>query len=68
MVQEEVRRQVMEVMRIQTAQMEELRRENELLRARQAMEGEQSGPRGDRAMVTQPDVPQGYRALGLQLS
>eukprot|EP00439_Symbiodinium_sp_Y106_P072982 s3287_g13.t1 len=40
---EEVRRQVMEVMRIQTAQMEELRRENELLRARQAMEGEQSG-------------------------
>eukprot|EP00439_Symbiodinium_sp_Y106_P057821 s2805_g8.t1 len=59
----------MEVMRIQTAQMEELRRENELLRARQAMEGEQSGPRGDRAMVTQPDgVSQGDRALGAQQS
>ena len=68
MVQEEVRRQVMEAMRMQTAQMEELRRENELLRAGQALEGEQNGPRGDRVLVMQADVPQGDRALGLQLT
>ncbi|CAE7716901.1 TSPEAR, partial [Symbiodinium microadriaticum] len=38
LVQEEVRRQVMEAMQVQSAQLEELRRENERLRARQDLE------------------------------
>ncbi|CAE7711468.1 GIP [Symbiodinium sp. CCMP2592] len=66
LVQEEVRRQVMEAMRMQTATIEELRRENELLRARQALEERQSGPRGDQYGTLPAEGPHGDGALSLQ--
>ena len=72
LVQEEVRRQVVEAMRAQNEQIERLRQENETLRALRdpppgLLQGNRASaqpplPPGDRAWSTQEEQPQGTRA------
>ena len=68
LVQEEVRRQVMEAMQVQSAQLEELRRENERLRARQDLEVRTGAHQDDQDLEQRQGAPQGDRALRVQRS
>ncbi|OLQ12391.1 putative transposon protein [Symbiodinium microadriaticum] len=68
LVQEEVRRQVMEAMQVQSAQLEELRRENERLRARQDLEVRTGAHQDDQDLEQHQGAPQGDRALRVQRS